>query len=176
MNKEQLAKRIYEVSHLTGEFKLRSGMISNEYFDKYRFESQPEILAEIAVAMAELLPEGTEMLAGLETGGIPLATAISLNTGIPALFVRKKAKEYGTCNMAEGGEFAGKKIAVIEDVITTGGQVVMSTTELRDMGADIVGVIAVIDRQSGGPENIAKAGFKLTALYTKEELDKASKA
>ena len=92
MTKSEVAKKIYELSHITGEFLLRSGQISNEYFDKYLFEADPVVLAEIAKIMSELIPEGTEVLAGLEMGGIPVVTAISANTGMPAAFVRKKSK------------------------------------------------------------------------------------
>lgn len=121
MNREQLAKEIYNTSHLTGEFKLRSGKTSDQYFDKYLFESNPTLLAEVAEQLAPLVPEGTEVLAGLEMGGIPIATALSLKTGIPAVFVRKKAKEYGTCKLAEGMDIEDKRVCIIEDVVTTGG-------------------------------------------------------
>jgi orotate phosphoribosyltransferase len=102
MHIDELADRINSVSRLTGTFTLRSGQIASEYFDKYRFEAQPALLAEIATAMAPLIPEGTEVLAGLEMGGIPIATALSMHTGIPAAFVRKEAKTYGTAQLAEG--------------------------------------------------------------------------
>lgn len=171
MTKAELARRIYEAAHLEGEFLLRSGQISNEYFDKYRFESDPELLAAIAEQMEALLPEGTQWLAGLELGGIPLATALSLRTGLPTLFVRKKPKPYGTQRLAEGGDFAGSRVAVIEDVITTGGQVIESTRALADLGAEIVGVICVIDREAGGRENIAQAGWELRSVFTKSELE-----
>ena len=113
MTRQELAKKIYDIAHLTGEFKLRSGQVSNEYFDKYRFEAQPTLLREIAKQMAPLIPAGTEILAGLEMGGIPIATALSLETGLPCVFVRKEAKEYGTCKFAEGLEISGKKVCEI---------------------------------------------------------------
>ena len=102
-----LAHRIYATSHLTGEFTLRSGRVSNEYFDKYRFESDPVLLAEVAEAMATLVPEGIEVLAGLEMGGIPVVTALARVTGLPACFVRKSAKKYGTAKFAEGADVDG---------------------------------------------------------------------
>ncbi len=135
MTKQELAKKIYDIAHLTGEFKLRSGQVSNEYSDKYRFEAQPALLREIAKHMAPLIPAGTEVLAGLEMGGIPIATALSLETGLPCVFVRKEAKEYGTCKFAEGLDIKDKKVCMIEDVVTTGGQVVLSTADLRSIGA-----------------------------------------
>jgi orotate phosphoribosyltransferase len=170
MERKELAARIFTISHLTGSFTLRSGQVSGEYFDKYLFESEPALLADIASEMANLIPEDTEILAGLEMGGIPIATAVSLKTGIPAVFVRKKAKEYGTCKLAEGTNIDGKKLCVIEDVITTGGQVVLSTNDLRAFGAVIENVLCVIERDVKGRENLEKAGLMLHSLFTMEEL------
>jgi orotate phosphoribosyltransferase len=175
MHRRELAAEIYQVSHLTGTFTLRSGQVSSEYFDKYLFESEPGLLAEIATHLAEMVPAGTEILAGLELGGVPLATVLSLKTGIPAIFVRKKAKEYGTAKLAEGTDFAGKKVCVIEDVITTGGQVVMSSNDLRERGAKVEHVLCVIERDIKGRENLKKDGLELLSLFTMEEL-KSSKA
>ncbi len=146
MLKNQVAKWLYEVAHITGEFKLRSGQISNEYFDKYLFEADPALLIEIAKIMKPLIPENTEILAGLEMGGIPVATALSIESGINAAFVRKKAKEYGTCKLAEGSTVANKRVCVIEDVVTTGGQIAESVNELRQRGAIIDTVLCVVLR------------------------------
>lgn len=174
MNRNELAHAIYNVSHITGEFKLRSGAISNEYFDKYRFESRPNILKNIAEQMKALIPEGIDYLAGLEMGGIPVATALSLLTGIPAVFVRKEAKEYGTCQFVEGAEVKGKKLLIVEDVVTSGGQIIISTNDLRKQGAIIEKAICVIDREAGGIEKLQDAGIALNALFTMTEL-KANK-
>ena len=170
MNRKELAREVYNVSHLEGSFKLRSGQISNEYFDKYLFESSPELLAEIAEQMLELIPEGTEVLAGLEMGGISIVTALSLKTGIPAVFVRKKAKEYGTCKLAEGIPIDNKEVCVVEDVVTTGGQIIMSTNDLRQLGANVRHVLCVIERDSRGRDNLEKEGLELRSLFTMEEL------
>jgi orotate phosphoribosyltransferase len=89
------------------------------------------MLGDIADAMLELIPPGTDALAGLELGGVPLATALALRSGLPALFVRNEAKSYGTCRLAEGGEIACRRLAIIEDVVTSGGQVVTSCGQLR---------------------------------------------
>lgn len=169
MNRQELAKKVFEIAHLTGEFKLRSGQISHEYFDKYRFESNPTLLKEIAIQLKPLIPVGTEILAGLEMGGIPIATALSLETGIPVAFIRKKAKDYGTCKFAEGIEIRGKKVLVVEDVITTGGQVALSTKDLREAGAIISTVLCVIDR-GGGAETMQKSGLEMKALFTAADL------
>jgi orotate phosphoribosyltransferase len=172
MTRAELAKNIYDVAHLTGEFKLRSGQISNEYFDKYRFEAQPALLREIAKQMVPLIPPGTEVLAGLEMGGIPIATALSLETGIPCAFVRKEAKEYGTCQFAEGLDLKGKKVLVIEDVVTTGGQVVLSTADLRSIGAVITHVLCVIHRGPQFPEpKLTEIGVTLSPLFKKSDFN-----
>jgi len=170
MKRDELGKKIYEVAHITGEFLLRSGKISNEYFDKYKFESLPELLNPISEHMTELIPAGTEVLAGLEMGGIPLSSAISLKTGMPSIFVRKKAKEYGTRKLAEGSDFSGKKVCVVEDVVTTGGQIIESVKELRELGAIIDSVMCVIVREPKAFENLETAGLKLIPLFTMEEL------
>ncbi len=168
MTKSEVAKKIYELSHITGEFLLRSGQISNEYFDKYLFEADPVVLAEIARIMSELIPEGTEVLAGLEMGGIPVVTAISANTGMPAAFVRKKAKEYGTCKLAEGADVTGKHVLIIEDVVTTGGAIIKGANELREKGAIIDSVLCVIQRAEKASDILAAEGLKLIPAFTME--------
>ncbi|MFH1052476.1 MAG: orotate phosphoribosyltransferase [bacterium] len=170
MTRKELAKAIYRTSHLTGEFKLRSGAISNEYFDKYLFEANPELLLEICKHLLEILPKDFEVLAGLEMGGIPIAAILSQLTGKPVCFVRKKAKEYGTCNLAEGADIFNKKLLVVEDVITSGGQVVVSSQELRDKGAIVSNAICVIDRESGGKDNLKAIGIDLFPLFTMSEI------
>lgn len=174
MSRTELARTIHNVSNLQGEFRLRSGAVASEYFDKYLFESDPVLLKSIAESMLPLLPEGADALAGLELGGVPLATMLSQLSGLPLLSVRKKAKDYGTRRLAEGGEVAGKRLVIIEDVVTSGGQVVMSTGDLRSLGAIIDVALCVIDRQAGGPEALAAAGVELRALYTMEELKRAA--
>jgi orotate phosphoribosyltransferase len=151
---------------------LRSGATATEYFDKYRFESDPDLLEAIAKALAELVPSNTELLGGLELGGVPIATALSLRTRLPAVFVRKRAKKYGTARLAEGAEVAGRRICVVEDVVTSGGQVLDSISELRSLGAHVDYAICVIDRQSGGIEALAAATIGLRSLYTREDLDR----
>lgn len=170
MNRLELARAIYERAYLTGSFTLRSGQISTHYFDKYLFESDPKLLVEIAEKLSELIPDGTEILAGLEMGGIPVATALSLRTGIPAVYVRKKAKAYGTCKLAEGTSIAGKQVCVIEDVVTTGGQILESTQELREAGAVVSAVVSVIERDPQGRLNLENAGLRYHSLFRMEEL------
>ena len=165
MTRTELAQTIYDVSHITGEFELRSGQTSHEYFDKYLFEGQPKILKAIAEAMLPLIPQGIDALAGLEMGGIPVVTMLSQLSNIPALFIRKKAKEYGTCKLAEGGDIAGKKLLIIEDVVTSGGQILLSTADLRQRQAIVEDVLCVIDREAGGSEKLAAEGLHLQSVF-----------
>ena len=173
MSRADLARDIHRIAHLTGTFTLRSGRTATEYFDKYRFEADPQLLQRVAAAMAELVPPETEILAGLEMGGIPIATALSRETGLPAAFVRKKAKEYGTMRLAEGAEVEGRRVLVVEDVVTSGGQVVISAGDLRERGAIIDTVVCAIDRQAGGAEALTEIGLTLTPLLTRDDIAQA---
>ncbi|WP_127529508.1 orotate phosphoribosyltransferase [Paenibacillus kobensis] len=176
MDKTMLAKAIYDTARLTGQFKLRSGQVSEQYFDKYLFESDPVLLKSIAEHLAKLIPPETEILAGLEMGGMPVATALSLETGIPVVFVRKKAKEYGTCKLAEGQSIEGKKVCIVEDVVTTGGQILLSAKDLVQYGADVQYVVSVIEREAIGRENLEQAGLHYLSLFQMDELLSASSA
>lgn len=170
-----LARDLFNRSHLTGEFTLRSGVVANEYFDKYLFESDPVLLRRIGEALAPLVPaHGVDALAGLETGGIPIAVMLSQVTGLPALFVRKEAKTYGTCRLAEGGEVEGRRLFIVEDVVTSGGAVLDAVAELRNRGAVLDRGVCVIDRESGGLKNLADAGVELEALFTMSQLKSAA--
>ncbi len=169
-DRDQLAAEIFLASHLTGTFTLRSGAVSHEYFDKYLFESDPALLRSIGEALAPLVPTGTQFLAGLELGGVPLAVMLGQITGVPVVFVRKAAKEYGTRKLAEGQDFTGRRITVVEDVVTSGGQAVTSCGDLRDCGAIVEHALCVIDREAGGPEALAAIDVELHPLYRMSEL------
>jgi len=174
VGRAELAKRIYDTAHITGDFLLRSGARSTEYFDKYLFEADPCLLKHIALGLVELIPKtGIDALAGLEMGGIPIATMLSQLTGLPVLFVRKAAKEYGTCKIAEGGTVKGRKLLIVEDVVTSGGAILDAAKALREEGAELAQVVCVIDRESGGPANLAKVGLELKPLFTMKELKAA---
>jgi orotate phosphoribosyltransferase len=168
VHREALAARLRETCRLTGTFVLRSGKTAEVYFDKYLFESDPQLLWAVAELAAPLIPEGTEVLAGLELGGVPVATALSLVTGIPQVLVRKQAKRYGTARRAEGPDIAGRRVLVVEDVITTGGQVVASTQALRTAGAQVDAVLCVVDRRppgGAGEDLLSAAGLSALALF-----------
>jgi orotate phosphoribosyltransferase len=170
MEKAELAERMKAVSLLTGQFKLRSGMTSSFYLDKYRFESDPTLLNAIIDELEKLLPKSFDKLAGLELGGIPLATGLSLKTGKKCLYVRKAPKTYGTCNLIEGGFDPGEAVVVIEDVVTTAGQVCKSVKQMQESGLIVQHTVCVIDRQQGGRENLANIGCSLASVFSIDEL------
>jgi orotate phosphoribosyltransferase len=170
MADDQLARDIDAVSRLSGTFKLRSGQVTEEYFDKYKFESDPKLLRRVARRMLPLIPQETEILAGLELGGVPIATAMSLECGLTAVFVRKKPKEYGTCRSVEGGEIRGRKVVIVEDVITTGGAVFDAAALIHAAGGRVLAVVCAIWRGEGSPRIEGLADMPVFAALTRAEL------
>ena len=171
MTASALARDINSTCRLTGDFVLRSGQRATEYFDKYLFEADPVLLGRVVDAMVELLPADTDVLGGLELGGVPIATVMSLRTGLPTVFVRKKAKEYGTCKLAEGADVAGRRVTLVEDVISTGGAVRDAARELRAAGAVIGVVVCAIDRSPAGEKPLGDVELEVRPVLTKAELD-----
>jgi orotate phosphoribosyltransferase len=168
-----LASRVFASSYLTGTFVLRSGRTADRYFDKYRFESDPSLLAAIVEELAPLVPPGTDGLAGLELGGVPIATMLSARTGLPSFFVRKQAKKYGTEKICEGGDIGGMRLLVVEDVVTTGGQILLSAQDLRAEGAVVADALCVIDREAGGVDRARAEGIALQSLFRMSDLESA---
>ena len=150
-----LAADIDAICRLTGEFTLRSGA-GLGVLRQVPLRGRPALLLRVAREMVELVPDDTDLLGGLELGGVPIATMVSSLTGRPALFVRKKAKEYGTCKLAEGPDVAGRRVTLIEDVITTGGAVRDATNALRDAGAIVEVVVCAIDRSPEGENPLGR--------------------
>ncbi|WP_420861575.1 orotate phosphoribosyltransferase [Algirhabdus cladophorae] len=171
VSKSELAQQMAAAATLHGEFTLRSGKVSNIYFDKYRFEGDPKLLLPLAKEMAKLLPAETEIIAGLELGGVPLVTAISLETGLPAAFVRKEAKTYGTCRAIEGQDVAGMKVTFIEDVITTGGAVADAHALAVAEGADVLAVVCAIWRGEGVPMITNAPELTVLPAFTRDDLE-----
>lgn len=169
----ELASHIDSTCRLRGEFTLRSGIVTDEYFDKYRFEADPRLLRAVAEHMTALLPPDTQVLGGLELGGVPIATMVSALTGLPAIFVRKAAKTYGTCRLAEGGDFAGRTVTLVEDIVTTGGAVRNATVALRELGAAVHTVVCAIDRSEPGANALHEVGLTTLSVLTKADLDAA---
>lgn len=177
MTHSDLARAIADTALLRGDFTLRSGRKSSYYLDKYLFSTRPEVLRELGKLFAIRIREverslgmKADRLAGAELGGIPLVTVASLETGLPCLFVRNAKKDYGTAKQLEGKLVSGEKVIFVEDVATTGGQALEAVGVLRVLGADVLAVIATIDRQEGARENVEKANLRFEALFTKTDL------
>ncbi|MGE3107075.1 MAG: orotate phosphoribosyltransferase [Phycisphaerales bacterium] len=177
MTHAELAHAIADAALLRGTFTLRSGRISNYYLDKYLFSTRPAVLRELGKMFAQRVQEierevgvRVDRLAGAELGGIPLVTVSSLETGLPCLFVRNAKKDYGTAKQVEGRLEKGENVVFVEDVATTGGQALEAVGVLRELGANVLAVIATIDRQEGAREHIEKAGLRFEALFTKGDL------
>lgn len=152
-NPKSLAARVREAALLEGDFVLSSGKRSDVYVDKYLFSTEPSLLRDLAVALAERLPEGTTRLAGVALGAVPLVVAVSLATGLPYVVVRKDVKEYGTAKSIEGNLEEGDRVALIEDVVTTGTQAVEAARRLEEAGTRVLGILAVLDRREGVKES-----------------------
>lgn len=168
-----LAKRIRASARITGTFTLRSGKTSDVYFDKYQFEADPGLLLNIARAMVPLIPTGTEVLAGLEMGGIPIVTVLSQASGLPCAFIRKDAKDYGTCRYAEGAPLTGKRFVLVEDVVSSGGAILDALNKLRADNLNPGCAICVIDRETGGKDALASHQLPLRSLFTWSQVDRA---
>jgi orotate phosphoribosyltransferase len=161
---------------LEGDFVLRSGRRSRYYFDKYLFETQPGILRRVGRQLSALVPPGTRRLAAPELGAVLLGGAVSLELDLPLVLVRKKAKGYGTSRALEGILEVGDRVTVIEDVLTTGGAAIDAVQKLRESGAEVVHLLAVLDRQEGAADNLAELGVAFTALFTRSDLEAAREA
>ena len=158
------------MSLLRGEFPRRSGKASHYYLDKYLFSTQPDILAELGKMFAQRVPEGVNRLAGTELGGIPLVAAASMASGLPSVLIRNQKKGYGTAKQLEGKLEAGDRIMLVEDVCTTGGQILEPAKVIEEVGAKVVNIVGTIDREEGARENIEAAGYPFEALFTKTDL------
>jgi orotate phosphoribosyltransferase len=172
VEKEELGRLLLKVSYLEGDFVLRSGKRSKYYLDKYLFETDPQVLRgivqELATMIRNALATGAryERLAAPELGGVVLGAGLSLELGLPFLLVRKQSKDYGTSKRIEGRCVAGEKVAIVEDIVTSGGAAIMAAEALRDAGLEVEDLYCVVDREEGGAEAAAAAGLKLRPLFT----------
>lgn len=169
--REALGRELVKASYLKGDFVLRSGKRSNRYFDKFLFETDPALLKRLGVQLAALVPPRTQRLAAPELGAVLLGGAVSMETGLPLVLVRKEPKGYGTAKQLEGRIAPGDRVTVIEDVVTTGGDSLRSAQVLRDAGLDVIHLVVVLDRGEGGEENIRKAGIPYSPLFRIHDLE-----
>jgi len=169
--REALGRELVKASYLKGDFVLRSGKRSNRYFDKFLFETDPALLKRLGSQLAALVPKETQRLAAPELGAVLLGGAVSMETGLPLVLVRKEPKGYGTAKQLEGRLAAGDRVTVIEDVVTTGGDSLRSAQVLRDAGLEVIHLVVVLDRGEGGEENIRKAGIPYSPLFRMKDLE-----
>lgn len=162
---QELASDVVSAAYLRGDFVLSSGARSSFYFDKYLFETKPTILRRTVSFLAELVPNRVERLAGPELGAVSLAAALSLETGIPFVIVRKQSKSYGTSALVEGELHRGEQVLIVEDVISTAAEALRAARQVEQTGATVCGILAVIDREQGGAANISEAGYPFSALF-----------
>jgi orotate phosphoribosyltransferase len=170
MDLKQLGKEIIETSYIEGGFILSSGRKSTYLFDKYGFETRPRVLEEIAGKMAKMVTGETSKIAGMELGGVPLATALSLKTGLPFVIVRKGRKGYGTDRLIEGDLNDDDKVVIVEDILTTGSQALLAAEIIENAGASVLKIICVVDREEGARKEIENKGYKFEPLFTKSSL------
>ncbi len=173
MDRQALIKALRSANAVRyGEFELSHGGTSDYYIDKYRFETSPECLQQVAAAFGEQLAavDADTKLAGVALGAVPLVAATSVETGRPYVIARKQRKEYGTGNRIEGQLTEGDSVIVLEDVATTGQSALDAVTALREAGAEVSRVIVVVDRQEGATERLAEHDITLESLVTAEEI------
>ena len=181
MDREALGRLLLETAYLEGDFVLRSGKRSKYYLDKYLFETEPQVLRgivhELAMMIRNQLAVGEKYarLAAPELGGVVLGAGLSLELGLPLLLVRKLSKEYGTGKRIEGRYSAGERVALVEDIVTSGGAAIMAAEALREVGLEVRDLYCVVDREEGGFESAAAAGLALRPLFTSSGLGIAAR-
>jgi orotate phosphoribosyltransferase len=177
---DPLARQLFQSALLRGSFTLRSGAVSDRYFDKYRATCEPRLLGPIAGRLADMLHGASDdapaRIVAPELGAVPLAAALALETGLPYAIVRGTSKSYGTANQIEGPVEAGERAMLVEDVVTSGGAALEAVAVARDAGLVIEHALCVLDRDGGGREALAEAGVELHAMLTAADLDAAFEA
>jgi orotate phosphoribosyltransferase len=170
VTRDELIKRIKETAYLEGDFILRSGKRSKYYLDKYLFETQPDILKALGREFAKHMTEDVTLIAGAELGGVALAAATAMETGKSWIIVRNSKKDYGTGKLVEGTLRPGDVVLLVEDIATTGGQVLEAAKVITEAGAQVKKIVCVIDRKQGAGENITQAGYTFESIITKNDL------
>ncbi|WP_416973905.1 orotate phosphoribosyltransferase [Streptomyces sp. 4F14] len=165
-----LRARVAATACVTDEFTLPDGQVLDSYFDEYRLAADPELLYDVAEAMATLVPEDAEVLAGIELGGVPLVVALSAATGLPSAFLRRRSKTYGSRRQIEGAGVGGRRVVLVDDVVRSGGQLLEMTRMLRIAGAPVSDALCVLERPLGGRPFLHGHGVRLHPLLTEADL------
>jgi orotate phosphoribosyltransferase len=170
---DPLGEELVQQALLEGDFVLRSGRHSTYYLDKYRFETQPELLRQLggrlAAVVGDVEPDAVR-IAGPALGAVVLAASASMASGLPFIIVRGEAKKYGTANRLEGPYAAGELVCVVEDVVTSGGALAETVSALREEALVVRHAVCVVDREEGGADALARVGVRLHALFRASEL------
>jgi orotate phosphoribosyltransferase len=170
MEKEEFIQSLKECGAIQfGRFVLTSGAVSDYYIDIKKASTNPQILKKIAEAMAEYT-EGYDLLAGMELGAVPLVVALSLETNIPYVIIRKEKREHGTGKQIEGGEVKGKRVLIIEDVTTSGSSVIKTIKIIREKQGIVDEVFAVVDRESGAEEKLQSLDVSFIPLLSVSDI------
>jgi len=170
---DELGALLVDRALLEGDFVLRSGRRSSWYLDKYRFETEPEILRALGERLAEAAREhepDAARLAGPALGAVALAASAAIASGVPFIIVRGETKEYGTAKRIEGPFESGELVCLLEDVVTSGGALAEAVSALRDEGLVVRNAVCVVDREEGGSDALARVGVRLRALFRASEL------
>jgi orotate phosphoribosyltransferase len=148
-----------------GKFKLSNGQLTDYYIDKYAFETNPALLSAITDRLLSIFDfDDIDVVAGPELGAVPLVTALSLRSGTDAAFIRNREKHRGTQARVEGTIGKGSRVAVIEDVSTTGGTILDAATLVEDVGGMAEQLIVIVDRNESAVENVREEGYELDYL------------
>jgi orotate phosphoribosyltransferase len=170
---DELGSLLVERALLEGDFVLRSGRRSSWYLDKYRFETEPEILRALGERLAEEVggcePEAVR-LAGPALGAVALAASAAMASGLPFIIVRGETKEYGTARRIEGPFEPGELVCLLEDVVTSGGALADAVEAVRAEGLVVRHAVCVVDREEGGSDALARLGVRLRSLFRASEL------
>jgi len=170
MNKKELIELLKECGAIQfGRFVLTSGVVSEYYINIKKASSNPKILKILAKEMVEYA-QGYDFIAGMELGAVPLIVALSLETNIPYLIIRKEKREHGTSKQIEGEDTKDKRVLVIEDVTTSGGSVVKSIQILRENKAIVDEVIVVVDRETGAEEKLRNIDVSFIPLLSVSDI------
>jgi orotate phosphoribosyltransferase len=173
VTRDELGVLLVERALLEGDFVLRSGRRSSWYLDKYRFETEPEILRALGEALAgavdECEPEAVR-LAGPALGAVALAASAAMASELPFIIVRGETKEYGTAKRIEGPFESGELVCLLEDVVTSGGALAEAVSAVREEGLVVRNAVCVVDREEGGSDALARLGVRLRPLFRAREL------
>jgi orotate phosphoribosyltransferase len=170
MDKKKLIEYLKECGAIQfGRFVLTSGAVSDYYIDIKKASSNPKILKKLAETMAEYV-HGYDFIAGMELGAVPLIVALSLETNIPYVIIRKEKREHGTSKQIEGGDVKGKRVLLIEDVTTSGGSVIKSVRILRENKAIVDEVLVVVDRESGAEKKLRNVEIAFIPLLSVSDI------